>query len=270
MINPIVSVYTVIGRDPQLLKVWLHSVESRAGLSARLWEIDLVLWNPTDEVLNYVKENGYRHKIFIPESDNYIENLYTAFGMGYEMSRAKYVFRSGSDQIFSKNFLKNSMELIANFEHKYNGQDALFHLYGVESYEGIVASYEYVFNPYNKHPSSRHILMPNTWTEDNKYDPNYERFDKLCDALRWDKILTHYEYGLMFKHPTKGYVPHCQGPSWIQKKSLYIEHGPYLKHMKETGFTGDVVWMDVMEAVNVPSVLLHNAFTLHLSRGESK
>ena len=269
MDSPLISCYTVIGRDLRLLKIWLHSIESRAGISRDQFDVNLILWNPAEDVLNYVVENNYRHRVMsFPKAPpgtsdgelvkQYIVNLYVCFDAGYHLCQGKYVLRSGSDQIFSNNYLKNSMQLIEQYE-KETGGTALFHLYGVESYEGVNETYGFT--------NTRHIPMPLVWVD--KYNPNYEQFDKLCEALTWDKILTNEQYRLMFKHPTRGYIPHSQGPSWIQRRDLYTSSEGYLSLMKRTGFTGDVIWMDYMESMRVPSVLLHNAFTLHRVRGES-
>jgi hypothetical protein len=120
---PLISVYTVIGRNVDLLDQWISGVCERAGMDD--YAINLVLWNPTAEVMDYVSQmakevsphpNRFKYVIYNPTDyvfrghpdHRYVFDLYNCFNMGYEMSPCKYVLRSGSDQIFSKNFLKDS------------------------------------------------------------------------------------------------------------------------------------------------------------------
>lgn len=265
--DKLISCYTIIGRNVDLLKQWIECVQDRCGLEPDQYELDLVLWKPDQDVLDYAKEHCHQYVIYDPMkqhgNENYVRDLYACWNLGYEMSRCKYVFRSGSDQIFSKNFLKNAMNLIGEYEQP-QGLDgvsntAFYHLYTLESWEGSKAAYQ--------RPCSRHI-MPQGWWDDLLH-PNWTKFDMFCESMSVDKLLTNEEYALPFKHPTRGWIFHTVGASWIQRKSTYDKYGAMIDYVGQGGITGDVELFDRGEKYGVPSLLLGNSFTFHRCKGES-
>lgn len=125
-LQPLISAYTIIGRNVRLLEQWLKCVRERSGMKPFEYEIDLVLWDPADDILQYVNDNEIRHTVYDSSKHEYnghpdhrfVFDLYNCWQIGTEMSRATYVLRSGSDQLFSKEFLSNSMDLILNYEYE--------------------------------------------------------------------------------------------------------------------------------------------------------
>jgi hypothetical protein len=231
------------------------------------YEIDLVLWDPEPDIVEYAKDGGYRYVeynskdfLFHGHPDHrFIFHLYNCWQAGYEMSRCEYVFRSGSDQIMSQGFLHNAMRLIQEYEGPDRARTAFYHLYTLESWEGSKAAYG--------RPCSRHI-MPKGWWDDI-YKPDYERFEAFCGAMTHDSLMNAEEYPLALNHATRGWIPHCVGASWIQRRDTFERLGPMWNYVGPNGLTGDVEYFDRGEANGIPSLLIGNSFTLHRSKGES-
>jgi hypothetical protein len=179
------------------------------------------------------------------------------------MARGEYVFRSGSDQIFNEGFLGNAMRLILPYEVRdADGsvdKTAFYHLYTLESWDGSKAAYG--------RPCSRHI-MPIGWWNDI-YAPALGKFEMFCASMSADVLLTNDEYALPFKHPTKGWMFHTVGASWIQRKDVWERMGDLWNYVGPAGLTGDVEYFDRGAAWGIPSLLLGNSFTLHRCKGES-
>jgi hypothetical protein len=263
---PLVSVYTVIGRNVDLLKQWEHNVRTRAGLPEDQYEVDLVLWNAEPDVLDYVKNGNFRYVTYNPlehyPDANYVRDLYNCFNMGYEMSRAKYVLRSGSDQVFSLDYLRRSMDLILDYE-KDGDRTAMYHLLTLESWDGSKSAYG--------RPCSRHIMPIGWW--DHLLCPRMDKFDAFCEAILTPQLLTNEEYALPFLHPIKGWVFHTVGASWIQQRYVWKKFGPMMNHVGPNGLTGDVEIFDRVASrdpdFQVPSLLINDAATFHRCKGES-
>ena len=268
MNKPLVSCYTVIGRNVRLLDQWVQCVRSRADYDNL--EINLVLWDPAPDIVQYTIDNNIRTVTYKAAEHTYngapchrfVLDLYNCFNLGYEMSRAEYVFRSGSDQIFSKGFIGKAMELILPYEKRdatgHFEKTAFYHQYTMESWDGSKAAYG--------NPCSRHIMPIGWW--DYIYNPRWDKFDGFCEAISTDKLLTNVDYPLAFRHATKGWVFHTVGASWIQRRDTWERLGPLWTHVGQGGLTGDVEYFDRGDANNIPSLLLHNSFTLHRCKGE--
>ena len=274
--KPLVSAYTIIGRNVRLLDQWIQCVKSRSGMKPFEYEIDLVLWDPADDILQYVNDNKIRYTIYDSSKHEYrghpdnrfVFDLYRAWNLGYSMSRASYVFRSGSDQLFSKNFLSNSMDLILNYEYELTDEGfkprkedrtAFYHLLTLESWEGSKAAYG--------RPCSRHIMPIGIWND--LYSPDWGRFDKFCEAMLVPTLLSNEEYALPLRHPTRGWILHTVGASWIQRKSTWDNIGPLWEHVGINGLTGDLEYFDRGEVLGIPSFLIANAATLHRCKAEA-
>ena len=274
-LQPLISAYTIIGRNVRLLEQWLKCVRERSGMKPFEYEIDLVLWDPADDILQYVNDNEIRHTVYDSSKHEYnghpdhrfVFDLYNCWKIGTEMSRATYVLRSGSDQLFSKEFLSNSMDLILNYEYELTDEGfkpreqfctAFYHLYTLESWNGSKTAYG--------RPCSRHI-MPLHWHRTH-FDFDWGRFDKFCDAMSYPVLLNASEYPLMLHHGARGWIPHCVGASWIQRKDTHYKTGPMINYVKHGGVTGDIDLFDKGDALRIPSLLIHNAFTFHIGKAE--
>jgi len=264
--EPLVSVYTVIGRNVDLLKQWEDNVRTRAEFPEDQYSVDLVLWNPEDDVLKYVESGNFNFVVYRPlehyPQENYVRDLYNCFNMGYEMSQAKYVLRSGSDQVFSKGYLGRSMDLILDYE-KDGDRTAMYHLLTLESWDGSKAAYG--------RPCSRHIMPIGWW--DDLLAPRMDKFDAFCEAMLTPHLLTSEEYALPFNHPTRGWIFHTVGASWIQQRYVWKRFGPMINYVGPQGITGDVEIFDRVAHSDpdfpVPSLLIADAATFHRCKGES-
>jgi hypothetical protein len=150
------------------------------------------------------------------------------------------------------------MELIIDYE-KNNDRTAMYHLLTLESWDGSKAAYG--------RPCSRHIMPIGWW--DDLLNPDWEKFDKFCEAMLVPKLLTNEEYALPFKHPGRGWLFHTVGASWIQQRQVWVDHGPLINYVTNRGVTGDVEIFDRVAECGVPSLLLASAATLHRCKGES-
>jgi len=269
MNNPLVSCYTIIGRNVRLLNQWVRNVRDRAGYDNI--EVDLVLWDPEPDIVQYAKDNGCRTVIYRAADHQFnghphhrfVFDLYNCWNLGYQMAQGTHVFRAGSDQIFSHKFLGNAMKLILDYEQLDEDgafeKTAFYHLYTMESWDGSKAAYG--------RPCSRHIMPIGWW--DGMYTPRWDKFDKFCEAISADQLLTNEEYALPFRHATRGWIFHAVGASWIQRRDTWERLGPLWNHVGAGGLTGDVEYFDRGEAQGIPSLLLGNSFTLHRCKGES-
>lgn len=86
--------------------------------------------------------------------------------------------------------------------------------------------------------------------------------------MSYPVLLNASEYPLMLHHGARGWIPHCVGASWIQRKDTHYKTGPMINYVKHGGVTGDIDLFDKGDALRIPSLLIHNAFTFHIGKAE--
>jgi len=247
---------TIISRDVGLLSWCVENARARAGVDHD-WLV--IGWNPTPEVEDWCNSQGIPIRLFKPKdrslfSDRttwFLRALYQGWNMGYEHAETKWVARMGSDQFFSKNWLKNLMEAAEK-----HGERGIYHTWTVESEAA-------------KH--SRHEIRNwgTTWQEFNA-----RQFDLYADDLIHrtgsTKAVRANESNLWFRHPTRGKQMRPDGVTWLQTKALWDEFGPMSDVLNSEGVTGDVSYMDAMYDAGVPGWLVPRSASFHLVAGESR
>jgi hypothetical protein len=258
--------YTIIGRDPSLLEGHLKNVTDYAGfnklecekkLLVVIYKNDKIPDEVTKEILTVCDKYNADYVIYDEPDNNFLTNLYESWNLGYKHALDGFVFRGGSDQVFSKDsFLTLYKGIKINKDKK------------------IVLQANTIENG-ERNMGSRHILayLGNTF-EDFKYD----EFEKLIEEINSnDELkkldLVDIETALrVWNHPTSfqcqnGYVNRCDGCSWLMSKQEWQKYGPL--PAVEDGHTGDVVIHDRMQRDGYQQFIVKNCVTYHFVRGES-
>jgi hypothetical protein len=104
--------YTIIGKDLNLLKGHVENIKNHAGFDMLqcpkeflmiVYRNNRISAHVTNEILDYCHQNDIRTEIYDEPTNNFIENLYACWNLGYEKAKDGFVFRGGSDQVFNKN-----------------------------------------------------------------------------------------------------------------------------------------------------------------------
>jgi len=257
-----VTCYTLVGDNVDLLRWCVDNAAARAGVSHE-WTI--VNWKESAAVAAYCADHGHRLVVLRPDplpeagahpeqrTAAFIKSLYAAFNAGYEHSTTKWVARMGSDQFFSKDWLKN---LLACAER--HGDWAVYHTNTIES-------------PVARR--SRHEIHDWGTTPAEFQDKGRDRFDNYANDLAWRMgsapTVLGSECSLWYDHPTRGRQRRADGVSWLQTRSLWEEFGP-MNDRVVNGVAPDVEYQDRITDAGVPSYLCLTATSYHLVRGESR
>lgn len=164
--------------------------------------------------------------------------------------------RMGSDQFFSKNWLRILYDVAALDEFK-----SVYHTWTIES---IVAK------------NSRHVIKDfgSAWnTLDIELFDQYVRFfTKQVPYLfnTQSNFVSAEHCGLAYNHPSRGFQMRPDGCTWLQLKALWEEYGPMRGDINQEGCSGDVDYMDRLTDGGVRSYLVPKSITYHLVRGESR
>lgn len=246
--------YVLIGRDVGLLNWCVSNARERAEYPHK-WLV--IGWDPTPEIEAWCKLSGVD---FMPlpspaiepgDTAAFLKSLYACFNAGYELADTKWVARMGSDQFFSKGWLKDLMDAAAK-----HGDRGIYHCNTIES---------------DAAKNSRHEVQAwgTTWETFEQ-----SRFVAHCNRVRERfenrPVVTQDECGLYYRHPARGAQARPDGCTWLQTQDLWEEFGPMEDHVNAEGVTGDVAYMDRMYDAGVPGYLVRLALTYHLVRGESR
>tara|TARA_R110000744_G_scaffold40688_4_gene92313 strand:+ start:219 stop:1013 length:795 start_codon:yes stop_codon:yes gene_type:complete len=255
--------YTIIGKDPILLEGHLHNITEYAGfnkLTCKKKLLVIVYTNSsipvetTNKITEICKKYG-AEIVEYPEPNNiFIQNLYACWNLGYQHALDGYVFRGGSDQVFSKD----------SFISLYNE--------GLErKNEKIVFQANTVENE-ARNLQSRHI-MANLGTTFEDFD--YKEFKILCTRLKDEStssLLSIEDSVNIWGKPTPffstlGQINRTDGCSWMMKRSDWETYGPL--PIIENNVTGDVVIHDRLQCAGYKSYITRDCITYHFVRGES-
>lgn len=261
--------YTVISRDVNLLRWCVDNARSRAGID-HAWLV--CGWNPTDAILKECELLGVPcvpHELpdkpglrAHPDQQTrwFLKCLYKMWNVGYEHAKTKWVVRMGSDQFFSKNWLKNLMEAAEKY-----GERGIYHTWTVES-------------NFAKHSRHETRNWGTSWQEFNQL-----QFDLYADDLIYrtgsTKALPGRECNLWYQHPARGKQTRPDGVTWLQTKELWEEFGPMEDVLNDEKVTGDVAYMDRLydgvaadgsKVDPVPGFLVPRSISYHLVQSEAR
>jgi len=256
--------YTIIGKDKKLLEGHLKNVTEYAGFNKLPCDKELLLIvytnqsidkEITSELISIGQNYGAKVISYAEPVQNFLQNLYACWNIGYLMSGDGFVFRGGSDQIFSKDSFVN----LYDTAYKYRNEDVILQANTIE-------------NP-RRAFESRHILadLGETYEE---FD--YSKFESLCESLTsktTKELLTIEESLSVWGKPTSfmssiGRINRTDGCSWLMKRRDWERHGPLPP--VEGGVTGDVVIHDRMQQAGYKNYIVNDVITYHFVQGESK
>jgi len=256
--------YTIIGKDKNLLRGHLKNVKEYAGFDKLKGEKEIIVvvyTNPsidkrtTLEIIDLIEKNGARAVIYKEPTTNFLYNLYACWNLGYHEAEEGYVFRGGSDQIFSKNSFLRLYEVAENYKNS-----------------NVILQANTIENP-KRAIGSRHILADLGDTYENF---KFLEFENLCEQINsktTKETLNIQESLSTWGKPTSfnsslGRIDRTDGCSWLMKKSDWIKYGPLPPI--EFGITGDVVIHDRMQVAGYENFIVNGVNTYHFVQGESK
>lgn len=267
--------YTIIGRDPELLDGHFDNVVNYAGFNKLTCDKELLLiiyknsfidTSVTEKIIKLSKKYFANYVIYEePQENNFIQNLYACWNLGYQHAKGEYIFRGGSDQIFSKD----------SFVHLYNetinlGKTKNKFILQANTIENEKRIKE--LNTYSRH------FVKNFGDSYKNFD--YASFENFIEDINIGinkNILTIEDCLDHWGKPTAintllGRINRVDGCSWLMKKQDWIKFGP-LPSIKQKGpfggVTGDVAIHDILQINGYEQFIVKNCVTYHFVQGES-
>jgi len=263
--------YTIIGKDLNLLKGHVKNIKEYAGFDELPCEKEFLIIvyrnskipeNITNSLIDYCDSEGIRTVIYDEPIDRFIDNLYACWNLGYEKADDGYIFRGGSDQVFSKNsFIKLYEEAeklrINNPDGKYIIQANTIENTSRLKQIGAI---------------SRHFTLDIGTTFDTFNYSEYETFIENINKDVEDNVLTIEQCLKHWGKPTSlgttmGQINRVDGCSWLMTREDWVNHGPL--PVFEGGVTGDVAIHDRLQRAGYEELMVRDCVTYHFVRGES-
>lgn len=251
---------TIIGRDPKLWRWHIDNVLRNAGLTRDLWDFNVIIYYDeklksdgiTDELIGTCEMHDINFTLHYEDANRpFLHRLYDCWNMVQKIGDRPYTLRGGSDQAWSENSFQYMYDAINSLR-----QEVIFQAQTVES---LLAG------------QSRHFIRDFGSTPDTFNETAFKRF---CCSISRDAMFNIDEALKEWDHPTSFSssiaTPHnrTDGCSWIQSKELFKQYGP-MPYM-EGCWTGDVIIHDRYERAGISNLLVGNAITYHLVKGESR
>ena len=234
--------YTIIGKDLNLLKGHINNIKEYAGFDKLTCEKELIVIvyrnnkipiEITDNILKYCKSQNIKTVIYDEPSENFIENLYSCWNLGYEVSDSGYIFRGGSDQVFSKDSFPKLYNLAEKLRIENPDKKFILQANTIENSERIRQI----------GAISRHFTLSLGTTFD-QFD--YKSFEEYIfelnknidvDLLTIDDCLMNWGKPTLI-NTSLGRINRVDGCSWLMTKHDWINYGPL--PVLENNITGDV------------------------------
>jgi hypothetical protein len=259
--------YCIAGKSPNMTSAHLKYVREFSGFDrvSMPHELLVIIYRNKsipEIVTNDLKEvcvkNGARWHLFEERTDDFLSNLYQCWNLGYEQANGDWVFRSGNDQVFSRDAFLN-LERDIEVAKKHVG------------HEDFVLQANTVENG-ARNLDSRHLLgsFGSSFEELNIVAMN-NYFTRLSQMSADKRLLTTSEAEAIYGKPTGftsslGYINRTDGCSWLMSKKAWLEHGPMPSI--ENGITGDVIIHDRLQTAGYQNFLLPHVLTYHFVQGE--
>lgn len=262
--------YTIIGKDLNLLSGQIRNIKEYAGFNKLPCEKEILVIvyknkkipsYTTNSILEFCKSEKIRTYIYNEPSTVFISNLYACWNLGYKLADKGYVFRGGSDQVFSKNsflYLYNiAQELRKKRIYKF-----ILQANTIENRKRLKQ-----IGAYSRHFS---LNLGDTF-ENFNYDAFEEFIKKINEGIK-GKLLDINRALTAWGKPTNlttslGIIDRCDGCSWLMTKSDWEKHGPL--PVIKNGITGDVLIHDSLQKAGYIEYIVKNCVTYHFVRGES-
>lgn len=274
--------YTIIGKDLELLKGHVQNVKEYAGFNKLpckknfnviVYTNDKIKKETTDKILEYCKREGINPIIYKEPTNSFIDNLYACWNLGYETAPDGYVFRGGSDQVFSKDSFLSLYETAEKIKNESPNKKVILQANTIECKSRL----RKIDNKKNKIlrkvgvKKSRHLEED---FGDNFLNMDYSAFEKFIEKInsKVKENLITIELALKYwKKPTSFYgkfgkTERTDGCSWLMTKQDWLEHGPMPS--EENGITGDVIILDRCQENGYESFIVKDCITYHFVQGE--
>jgi hypothetical protein len=254
--------YTVIGKNLDLIKEHLENVLVYAGLE-QVKEKEVVVVQYHNESTAKVEDEitAFLETVarVVHQKENkpsFLHNLYDSWNLGYEHAQDGWVFRGGSDQVFSENsFLK-----LEDLAKRVEGEKIVLQANTIENAEALAKI----------GCTSRHLTAS---LGNNFKEFDFEKFGDICeylknvpDLLTWQESFDKWRRPLAFQS-SFGIINREDGFSWLMKRSDWVKYGPLVPI--ENGVTGDVLIHDKMQRDGYEQLIMRDVITYHFVRGES-
>jgi hypothetical protein len=263
--------YTIIGKDLNLLKGHVENVRNYAGFDRLPCEKEFIIIiyrnnnippAVTESLINYCNENGLTHVIYDEPYNTFIDNLYACWNLGYEKASEGYVFRGGSDQVFSKDSFIRLYEIAENFRINEPHRKIILQANTIENTTRIREI----------NAISRHFTMDLGFTFDTFDYEGYEKFIARINRDLTQEVLTIDDCLKYWGKPTQlqttlGVINRVDGCSWLMTKEEWSKYGPI--PVFRNGITGDVAIHDTLQLDGYEELLVKDCVTYHFVRGES-
>jgi hypothetical protein len=259
--------YTIIGKDLNLFKGHIENVKEYAGFNKLTCDKELIVIiyknqsisdNITNSIIEYCNTENIRYHIYDEPTNVFIENLYRCWNLGYELSTDGYVFRGGSDQVFSKD----------SFLHLYNEAENIRKTQPDKKFILQANTIENV----ERSPQSRHFVKS---FGDSFENFNYNEFEKFIEEINQninEDIIDITQSLKYWGKPTQlwtslGIIDRVDGCSWLMTKEEFNNYGPIPTIVNN--ITGDVLIHDKLQIDGYEEYIVKNCITYHFVRGES-
>lgn len=252
-----------IGRDLPLLQWCIENARKRAGIDHEWLVINWINFDDPpryavaikewceSEGVRYVSFQAKPQSVFNSRTEWFLHSLYHAWNATYSEAQTPWVARMGSDQFFSRGWLKALWDAAERF-----GERSVLHCWTVESDAA----------KHSRHPVRN---WGQTWqTFDEAQFDLYA--NDIAYKFRDRLVLQPHECPLSFLHPARGMQIRPDGVSWLQTRALWEEFGPLPNDVNAEGVTGDVAYMDKLYDAGIKGHLVMPCTSFHLVRGESR
>jgi len=263
--------YTIIGKDLELFKGHVENVKNYAGFeklpckknfNVIVYKNNRIKKETTDSILKYCKEQNITPIIYDEPVNSFIENLYACWNLGYETAPEGYVFRGGSDQVFSKDSFLILYEMAEKISADSPKKKVILQANTIECHNRLK-----MINAKSRH-----------FEEDfgeNFSNMNYEKFEEFIEKINSsvnEELLTTDMALKYWKKPGTFYgkfgkTSRTDGCSWLMTKQDWINHGPMPS--LENGITGDVIIHDRFQENGYENYIVRDCITYHFVQGES-
>ncbi len=261
--------YTIIGKDINLLAGHVRNIKDYAGFNKLKCEKEFIIIvyknkkiDPkiTRAILQYCRKEKLKIHIYEEPTNIFIENLYACWNLGYKQAKDGYIFRGGSDQVFSKD----------SFLHLYEAAESL-RKKGIKKFVLQANTIENQGRLKNE-GDSRHFLLDLGSTFEGFDYKIFEAFIKKINKGMRKKIIDIDDALKFWGKPTKlttslGIINRVDGCSWLMTKNDWKKYGPL--PIIENNITGDVIIHDRLQKAEYVEYIVRDCITYHFVKGES-
>lgn len=262
--------YTIIGKNPQMIEGHLNNFVHHAGydrMDCNKEIVIIVYRNPniikeiTTEICDICSSYGARIEFYDEPDNNFLQNLYNCWNLGYVKSDEGWVFRSGSDEAFNFDSMPKLYDVA--MRHRQKNPKILYNLNTIE----------HAVRAMSGGNRSRHILGDfgdDFLTFDvNKFEEFVRELNKNVKEELLDVHQSISYWNRPFNCPVSRVRPNnnrTEGSAWMITKEDWRMYGPM--PTLENGITGDCWLHDTLELAGYKDYLTRDAVSFHFFQGE--